>query len=210
MPAPRHLAVGQHLEFGEFPDGSPRFVSAAFKNLDHALDAAHDLESCGYAHNRISVFMGTAAREQYLDTHPRYVELERTAIAVDTVELEKRTRLPEGAGVGGAIGGAVGAAGAAVIAMGTTLVVPPLGIALAGPIAAVLAGLGAGAAAGGVVGALVGAGLSEYSAHDFKRLIDEGRIIVGVTADTIPERAHIRDVLAKHGGDIGTAGRHAS
>jgi hypothetical protein len=191
----------QALRFERFPSGLSRFVSAAFKNLDHALDASRDLEDRGFARDRISLFMSTETREQHIESHPRYRELEQNAVTVEEVDLEKRNRVPEGTGVGGVIGGAVGAAGAAIAAVGTTLVVPPLGIVLAGPIAAALAGLGAGATAGGLVGALVGAGMSEYRAAAFQKLVKEGRIVLGVIADTEPERQSILEILQKHGGN---------
>jgi hypothetical protein len=50
----------------------------------------------------------------------------------------------EGLGVGGAVGRGVGAALAAIFAVGSTIVVPGLGLVVAGPIAAALAGAAAG------------------------------------------------------------------
>jgi hypothetical protein len=191
------------MRFERFPSGEPRFVTAGFKKLDNALDATRELEKRSYSRDRISVFMATETRDHYIDTHPRYGELEKNVVVVEEVQLEKKSKAPEGAGVGGAVGGALGAAGAAVAAVGTTLVIPPLGIALAGPLAAALAGLGAGALTGGLVGALVGAGMSEYRARHFEKMMKEGNIVVGVTADTEPERRNIIEVLEKHGGDTG-------
>jgi hypothetical protein len=193
---------GSDVRFGTFPSGASRFVSASFSDLDDALDATRELEARDYPRSRISVFMATETRERYVDTHPRYGELESKAVVVEDVELEKRRKTAEGAGTGGAIGGAIGAAGAAIAAVGTTLVVPPLGIVIAGPVAAMLAGLGAGAAAGGLVGALAGAGMSEYRAKHFAELVKEGRIIVGVIAETEPERRHIAEILDDHGGTL--------
>ncbi len=190
------------LDFGTFPSGVRRFVSAAFDDLDAALDATRELEARDYPRERISVFMATGTREQYIDTHPRYDELENKAVVVEEVALEKRRKTAEGAGAGGAIGGAVGAAGAALAAAGTTLVIPPLGLAIAGPVAAIFAGLGAGATAGGVVGALVGAGMSEYRAKRFHELVNDGHVIVGVTAETEPERRNIAEVLEDHDGTL--------
>ncbi len=201
----RNDPTGTHttIDLGTFPSGLPRFVSASFAKLENALDATRDLQERGYARERISIFMATQTRERHIETHPRYGELESNAVIVESVELEKHSKAGEGAGVGGAIGGALGAAGAAIAAVGTTLVVPPLGIALAGPLAAALAGLGAGAATGGLVGALVGAGMTEYRAEHFAKLLEEGRIVVGVSADTEPERSHIMEILEEHGGNTG-------
>jgi hypothetical protein len=177
-------------------------VSASFDDLDDALDATRDLEAHEYPRERISVFMATGTREHYIDTHPRYGELEDRAIIVEEVELEKHRRTAEGAGAGGAIGGAIGAAGAALAAVGTTLVVPPLGIVVAGPAAAALAGLGAGAATGGLVGALVGAGMSEYRARHFAKLVKDGQVIVGVSVETEPERRNVAEILDDHDGEL--------
>lgn len=190
------------LRFGTLPSGHSRFVSAAFDDLDGAVDAARDLEARGYELGQVSVFMATGTRERYIDTHPRYEELEQKAVIVEEVELEKQRKTLEGAGAGGAIGGGVGAIGAAIAAVGTTLVVPPLGIAVAGPLAAALAGAGAGAAAGGLVGALVGAGMSEYRARRFEELVKEGHVIVGVVAETEAERTNVVEVLERHGGEV--------
>lgn len=187
--------------FGTLPDGTPRFVSAAFGDLDEALDATRDLEERGYARARISVFMAAEEREHYL-ARPRYGELEEKAVVVQNVELEKQGKALEGAGAGATIGGVLGAAGAGIAAVGTTLVVPPLGIAVAGPLAAALAGAGAGATAGGLVGALVGSGLSEYRARRFEKLVKEGRVIVGVVAETVAERTNVVEVLEAHGGEL--------
>jgi hypothetical protein len=184
------------------PSGLPRFVSGAFHDLDDALDAAGELEGRGYGRHQITVFMTTESRSRFIDTHPRYGELESDAITVEAVELEKHRKTLEGAGAGGTIGGAVGAVGAAIAAAGTTLVVPPLGLAVSGPLAAMLAGAGAGAAAGGLVGGLVGAGLSEYRAKEFAKLIKEGKVIVGVTAETDAERTNVIEILTRHGGDL--------
>lgn len=188
--------------FHTFPSGASRFVSASFSDLDDAIDATRELEKRGHTRERVSVFMATDTRDRYIDTHTRFGELEKKAVVVEDVELEKHRKTAEGAGTGGAVGGALGAAGAAIAAAGTTLVFPPLGIAIAGPVAAMLAGLGAGAAAGGLVGALVGAGMTEYRAARFAELISEGEILVGVVAETEPERQAVLEILDNHGGDV--------
>ena len=72
------------------------------------------------------------------------------------METEFGNKAAEGAGIGGAIGGTVGVIAAPIAAVGTTLVLPGLGLVIAGPIAAAVAGAGAGAAGGGLVGALAG------------------------------------------------------
>ena len=96
-----------------------------------------------------------------------------------TTTTELGNKAAEGAGVGGAVGGTVGAI-AAIAAIGTSLVIPGLGIVIAGPAAAALAGAGAGAAAGGIVGALVGWGIPEERVKHYEAGIKKGGILMGV------------------------------
>ncbi len=86
----------------------------------------------------------------------------------------------EGAGVGGAIGAAVGGTLAALAAVGTSLIIPGLGLIVAGPLAAGLAGAGAGGVAGGLVGALVGWGIPEDKARIYEKGIKDGGIVLAV------------------------------
>jgi hypothetical protein len=60
------------------------------------------------------------------------------------------------------------------------LVIPGLGIVIAGPIAAGLAGAGAGGLTGGVIGALVGSGIPEARAKLYESGIKDGQIVIGV------------------------------
>jgi uncharacterized protein YjbJ (UPF0337 family) len=94
-------------------------------------------------------------------------------------ELHHGTKAAEGLGAGAAIGGGLGAALAAAFAVGSSLVIPGLGLVVAGPIAAALAGAGAGAATGGIVGALIGAGIPEDRVRDYERGINDGGIVIG-------------------------------
>lgn len=184
------------------PDGRNSFVFASFRSVDDAVDAARDLERRGYEREQISVFMSQETRGRFVEQHPELVEDEDGTVVVRGVELKKGKKTLEGLGAGSAIGGALGAAAAAVAAVGTTLLIPPLGIAVAGPLAAALAGAGAGAAAGGLVGALVGAGLSEYRAREFERMVKAGNVIVGAASRTEAERRDLEDQLRSSGGDL--------
>jgi hypothetical protein len=191
----------EDLRFDTFPDGRSRFVFASFKDLEDAMDAVRDLESRGYDREQLSVFMSTETRGRYLESHPEIVDQDGHVL-VHEVELERERKTLEGAGAGGAIGGVIGAAAAAIAAIGTAIIIPPLGIAVAGPVAAALAGAGAGAAAGGLVGALVGSGMSQYRARQFERLVKDGRTIVGGRARTEAERTDLEDKLRRAGGNL--------
>lgn len=97
-------------------------------------------------------------------------------------ELSGGTKAAEGFGTGSAIGGGVGAALATLFAVGTSVLVPGLGLVVAGPIAAALLGAGAGGATGGLIGALIGAGIPEQRAKDYERGINDGGILIGTRA----------------------------
>jgi len=98
----------------------------------------------------------------------------------DVKETEIGTKAAEGAGKGSAIGSTVGAIAGVIAAIGTSLVIPGLGIVIAGPIAAGLAGAGAGGITGGVIGALVGSGIPEERAKLYESGIKNGNIVMGV------------------------------
>ena len=70
---------------------------------------------------------------------------------------------------------------AGVAAVGTTLVLPGVGLVVAGPLAAALAGAGAGGITGGLIGALIGAGIPEERVKHYEEGIKNGGILMGVT-----------------------------
>lgn len=121
----------------------------------------------GYKSDDISVMMSDETRNKYYgDAKPG-------------AELSGGTKAAEGLGKGAAIGGGIGAALAALFAIGTSILIPGLGLVVAGPIAAALAGAGAGGATGGLIGALIGAGIPEDRAKEYERGINEGGVLIG-------------------------------
>jgi len=107
--------------------------------------------------------------------------------------VEKEHKALKGTGAGGAIGAAVGAIAGAVAAVGTTILVPGLGLVVAGPLAAALAGAGAGGVTGGLIGGLVGAGMSEERARIYKTAIEEGGIVMTVTPRSVEDAEWIEE-----------------
>ena len=85
---------------------------------------------------------------------------------------DHETKALKGAGTGAAIGGTAGAVLAAITAVGTSLVIPGLGLVIAGPLVAAFAGAGAGGTAGGLIGALVGHGIPEDRAKKYQSRLD--------------------------------------
>src|SRR5437773_7275316 len=101
----------------------PQLVTAVFRdrlNAERAFDLLHTM---GYSDSDIDVLMSDKTRSEF---YP----------AKKHDKVHAGTMAEEGMGVGGAVGTAVGATLAAVAAIGTSLVVPGLGLIVAGPIAA--------------------------------------------------------------------------
>ena len=167
----------------------PRTVSALFRTRGGAERGFQALLGLGYSRDDIGVLMSEEWRDRY---YPR----DRAA---DT-ELGDKTA--EGLGVGAAVGGTAGAVLAAIAALGTSLVLPGLGLVVAGPLAAALAGAGAGGAVGGLVGALVGSGLPEERAREYEAGIREGGIVLSVRARTGVEADDIERALENAGGEL--------
>jgi hypothetical protein len=144
-----------------------KMLTAVFRDHGHARTAYDWLRERGYLDSDINVLMSDVTRARY---YP----------AKEEERHETGTHATEGMGVGGAIGTAVGATLAAVIAIGTSLAVPGLGIVVAGPIAAAFAGGGAGAVAGGLIGGLVGLGIPEANAKSYQEALRQGGVVIGV------------------------------
>ena len=99
----------------------------------------------------------------------------------DNADSELGSKALEGAGTGSAIGGTLGAVIAGIAAIGTSVLLPGLGLVVAGPLLAALAGAGAGGLTGGLIGALVGSGIPEEHAKAYEEGINNGGMVVGVT-----------------------------
>lgn len=172
--------------FGTFDNGRSRFVSGVFEDIKDAERAVVELQERGYTRDEITVLMSEDTRRRYLGQAP---------------EIEKGSKAAEGLGTGAAIGGTLGAIAGAIAAVGTSLVIPGLGLVVAGPLAAALAGAGAGGAAGGLLGTLIGAGIPEYEAKEYEKRVKGGDVVVGVEARSEDEADEIEDRLDDLGAD---------
>lgn len=139
-------------------------MTGLFKDRESAEGAYSSLSSRGYGKDDVNLMMSDETRKKYFTDD----------------DSELGTKAWEDAGKGAAIGGGLGATLGAIVAIGTTLALPGLGLLIAGPIAAALAGGGAGALTGGLIGALVGHGIPEEHAKNYEKGIREGGIVMGV------------------------------
>lgn len=143
-----------------------RVITGLFKDRESAERAYNYLHERGYSKDEINLIMSDETRKRHFDETKG--------------ETEIGTKAMEGVGKGSLIGGAVGAVAGIIAALGTSLVVPGLGLVIAGPIAAGLAGAGAGGVTGGLIGGLIGWGIPEERARIYESKIKEGGIVMGV------------------------------
>lgn len=145
-----------------------RLLTGMFRDRESTENAYNTLHERGYSKDDINLVMSNETRDMHYGDD----------VANQT---EIGTKAAEHAGKGSAIGGTIGAIVGVVAAIGTSVVIPGLGILIAGPIAAGLAGAGAGGLAGGVIGALVGSGIPEARAQLYESGIKEGNVVISVT-----------------------------
>jgi hypothetical protein len=176
--------------FDSTTDKDSRMVTGLFRDRDSAERAYHSLSDRGYSKDDVTLMMSDDTRKTYFN---------------DT-ETELGSKAAEGAGVGAGIGGTIGAVLAGIAAVGTTLVLPGIGLVVAGPIAAALAGAGAGGIAGGLVGALIGAGIPEERVVHYEEGIKNGGILMGVNPRNADDATHIERSWTENKGEhiIGT------
>lgn len=163
----------------------PALVTGLFRSRADAERAYEALASRGYSRDDVNLMMSDEARRRHFTD----------------ADTELGDKALQGAGVGSAIGGTVGAVVAAIAAIGTSLVLPGLGLVVAGPLAAALAGAGAGGLTGGLVGALVGAGIPEDRARAYETGIKEGGIVMGVHARSPEDAAYLEQEWKNYRGE---------
>ncbi len=145
--------------------GNSGMVTGMFRSREDAERAYNSVTSRGYGKDDVNLLMSDKTRETHF---------------ADGADTELGSKAMEGAGVGSAVGGTLGAVIAGIAAIGTSVLIPGLGLLVAGPLAAALAGAGAGGLTGGLVGALVGSGIPEDTAKQYESGINDGGIVVGV------------------------------
>ena len=160
-------------------------VTGEFNNKESADRAYESMLNRGYTRDKIHLVMSEATRS--------------THYADSNVKVETDSQTMAGTGTGAAIGGTVGAVAAAIAAVGTSLILPGLGLIVAGPLAAALAGAGAGGVTGGVIGALIGSGIPEEKAIIYEKGLREGNIMIGVHARNAEEAREIEAELRMNG-----------
>lgn len=174
------------------------YRSGLFEDKDSADAAYKAAISRGYSPEEITVIMSDDTRKKYYGSTATKTT---TATGDTVVKTETGDKSMEGLALGGALGGTVLGVIGAVIALSSTIVIPGIGLVVAGPLAAGLVGAGAGSIAGGLIGALVGAGIPEEHAKIYEKGIKSGGIVVSVPARD-KDNLLIEDWKKTHGRDI--------
>ncbi len=162
-------------------------VTGLFKDKASAECAYNALSGRGYDKDSTDVMMSDQTRDKYY-----------SGSHADDTELGSKAM--EGAGTGAAIGGTLGAIIAGIAAIGTSVLLPGLGLIIAGPLAAALVGAGAGGLAGGLLGALVGSGIPEEHAAAYEAGIKTGGIVIRATPRTAEDANFIEGKFKSCGG----------
>ncbi|WP_221391181.1 hypothetical protein [Dyadobacter sp. NIV53] len=164
----------------------PTHVNAAFANPSDAEKAYNELLKRNYLPDEINVLLSDSMHQVHITS--------------DTDDSEKDNTGKTAAG--SAVGGTTGAIIGALATLATAVLIPPLGIAVGGPMLAAftVAGAGAGGISGGIIGALVGSGISKEHAEMYENTLKEGGTIISFTPKTVEDRLEIITVWNSLGG----------
>jgi len=167
---------------------SNRMVTGLFRDRDSAERAYGSVSTRGYSKDDVNLLMSDETRKTHFASD-------------DAADTDLGSKALEGAGAGAAIGGTTGAVLAAIAAIGTSVILPGLGLVVAGPLAAALAGAGAGGATGGLIGALIGSGIPEDRAKVYDEGVRNGGIVMGVNARSDEDAEYFENEFRTHRGE---------
>jgi hypothetical protein len=170
----------------DYPVAEGTTIVGMFNDGEAAERAYNVLRERGYSTKDINLVMTDETRKKYY-SHGK---------------TELGTKALSGAGAGSAIGAVVGAAAGVIAAIGTSILIPGLGLVIAGPIAAGIAGAGAGGITGGIIGALVGSGISEERARVYESGIKKGKIMLAVRPRTDEDASFIEHEWRQFGEEV--------
>jgi hypothetical protein len=185
--AATNLSDGMDSSRGTVTGTRQNWVTGTFVDRDSAERAYNLMLSRGYSVKEINLMMSDETRRQYFS--------DETA-----TDSEFGNKAMESAGVGGAIGVTAGAILASVVAIGTSIAIPGLGLFIAGPIAVALAGAGAGGLTGGIIGALIGWGIPEERAKLYESDLKNGGIVLGVIPHNNDDAAYFEGEWKSYNG----------
>ena len=159
-------------------------VTGLFRDRQSAECAYQAISTRGYDRDDVNVMMSDETRSsQYA-----------------TGDTELGNKAAEGTATGAGIGGTLGAVIGAIAAIGTSVLLPGVGLIVAGPLAGALVGAGAGGLTGGLLGALVGSGIPEEHAEAYETGIKSGGTVLGVHPRSAEDAAFLEREFTNCGG----------
>ncbi len=152
-------------------------VTGLFRDRESVERAYQVVAQHGYDTGDINVVMSD-------DTRKRHFSGDRQ------IDTELGSKAAEGGELGGPIGGTIGTLIPVLVAAGSLLAVPGLGLVVAGPVAAALAGAGAAGLAFGLFAALSDWGIPEARTQQYEAGIHDGGILMGVRPRSDQDARH--------------------
>ena len=160
------------------PSPDRKMVTGLFQDRASAERGYHSLMECGHDKADISLVMSDATRE-------------RSFAADSQPKTELSSKAGEAGQLGGPVGATIGTMIPALVAVGTFLALPGLGLIVAGPVAAAIAGAGAAGLAAGVIGALADWGIPKDRIQQYDSGIQDGGILMAVKTRSDQDARHI-------------------
>lgn len=161
-------------------------LTGMFRDRESTERAYSSLRSRGYNDSDVNLMMSDQTRDSWF---------------ADGDDSALGSKAMEGAGAGSAIGGTLGAIIGGIAAIGTNVLLPGLGLVVAGPIAAALAGAGAGGLTGGLVGALIGSGIPEERAQVYEEGVRNGGAVLAVNPRSAEDAEYLENEFRNHRGE---------
>lgn len=164
-------------------------IMGLFPSYDRADEGYKYLTDLGYDQDHILVVLSDAANEGVVSGKtPSQIRIDaQHGPEPSATGVQKSTKAVEGLGIGSSLGALAGA----IAMIGTSVVLPGLGLAFLGPLAAGLVGAGGGAAVGGLAGLLYGSGVPETELPYYQSGIQDGKVLIGVTPRTLEDAEKI-------------------
>lgn len=172
----------ENLTDATYAAHSSEMVTGLFPDKESAEQAYQAISERGYDENELNLMMSDATCQRYF---------------ADELAFGSQTQVTE---ANAALGGTVGAIAGAITAPNGSLLIPGLGLVVAGPLAVCMTGVDVGGITGGLAGALVGWGIPEEHAKEYESGIKHGDILMAVKPHNEQDALYLEQNWKQHHG----------